>query len=328
MSVFHNIYKSKLEEVHQSAINEDASTRGSMFMSFLTSAISTFKWGNLPKNTLISQPEEYLIYWARLAFFKDDADEFKMFPCYPAGTLLENGEYDRYTIVSRNGKQWIKSRDEIALCYDNSMIIPFIVMIEELSGKCSVALEAVDASLRKAILPAIISCEDEQQVGLLSDLYDKKQRLLPFRITLNKGFSEKDIQTFNVFNNATNDILSLWDVYVRYRNLYYTTMGINNVEIQKRERLTEAEGSGNDEITRYTFLTDRYQQRQKFIEEVKEKFNYDLTIEINRDVTTVYELSIDNDDKIEAAETTISKGANIPQTKPDTEKEDKDDGAN
>ena len=311
MGVFHKVYEDNLQKVYNDSKVEDAKTRGSIFMAYYTSTLSTFKWNNLPKDTLIHQPEEYLIYWARLAFFKDDNGEYKMFPAYPSGTLLENGEYDEYTIIARNGTNWRRKREDIALCYDNNMIIPFIIIIEELAGKSSVALEAVDSALRKAMLPAIVSCKDQQQMDMLSDMYDKIKRLMPFRTTMSGGFSEKEIQTFNIFDNSKNDVISLWDVYVRYRNLFYTTIGINNIEIQKRERLTKAEGTGNDEITRYTFLVDRYSQRQKFIEEIKKKFGYEMTIELNRDTITVYEESLSNDDKIENAEMDILKGVNL-----------------
>ena len=310
MGVFHKLYEDKLKQVYKDAIVEDSATRGSLFMSYYTATISTFKWTNLPEGTLPFQPEEYLTYWARMAFFKDDDGSFKMFPAYPSGSLLENGEYDRYTIISKNGKVWERSRDDIALCYDNSMMIPFIVIVEELSGKSSVALEAVDSALRKAILPAVISCKDEQQMNMLADMYDKVKRLLPFRLTMNGGFSDDSINTFNIFDNAKNDVISLWDVYVRYRNLFYTTIGVNNIEIQKRERLTKSEGSGNDEITRYTFLNDRYLHRLTFKDEVKEKFNYELGLEINRDTATVYEENLTNEEKIANAELDMLKGIN------------------
>ena len=95
--------------------------------------------------------------------------------------------------------------------------------------------------------------------------------------------------------------------------------GINNVEVQKRERLTQAEGSGNDEYVRYTLLWDLFDNRRTFVDNVKEKFNHELEFELNRDIQTVYQLDIqtvyqltvDNDQKIADALIEITKGSNI-----------------
>lgn len=308
MSVYHNIYRKNFENKYAEIKQETNANSFTIFQNYLSTVVSSFKWGKVPILRK-GQLEEFLAYWARVAFF-DDEGQYKIYPCFPSGTLLENGEYDMYTIIAKNGKQWIKQKEEIEICYNNFSIIPSIYFIEELAEKSSYSLQAVDIALERAIQPPILKAKDESQMKMISEMLDKEKNKMPFR-SIFSNESNQEPEILHIFDNRANDVLALWDVYVRYRNLFYTTFGVNNVEIQKRERLTEAEGSGNDEITRYTLLTDMYEQRKDFVNRVKDHFNYNLTVEISRDSSTVYQIIKNQEDKISDTEITISKGANI-----------------
>ena len=140
-----------------------------------------------------------------------------------------------------------------------------------------------------------------------------------------EGYGDKVLQRAPVFDNRETDVLSLWDVFSRYDRMFYRTFGISTVGIQKNERLTEAESTGEEEMTRYTLFQDMYNCRMDGIEQVKKKFNYDLSIEVMRDQKTVYELSQSNEDKIKMRKIEASKGANIQEP---IKEEDNDDGKN
>ena len=307
---YQDIWKKRFEEINIKLKNESSISLTTNFIQCYTTAVSTFKWENLPKTILPHMPENFLMYWDRLAFFKDDNGEFKMYPCYPCGELMENGEYKTYYIISKNGTQWIRNYDEISICYPNSIRIPMIVIVKELSEKMSYSLRAVNTTLKRIMVPQVASCTDETSLKTLSDMYDDEKNLLPFRATMSNSLKNGDITISEFFDNRKYDVLAQWDIYVRYRNLFYTMYGINNVEIQKRERLTEAEGSGNSEIARYTFLKDLYDCRMNFINDVKEKFGHELKISLNRDVNTVYEIITPNDKKLSDMDMLHLRGVN------------------
>ena len=324
MSVFHNLYETKLNDALKEVKTNKYATMSTIFNSYYTTVVSTFSWKNLPKKVLLFLPEEYLCYWGMIAFFKDDKNEYNILPCWGSGKLLENGEYSEYSMVAKNGKTYTRKREDIALCYDNCMKIPSIIMIRELSSKSSKALRAVDASLRKATMPAILSAKDEIDMATISDMYDEEKEDLPFRVTNSNSLKNDNITKYSIYDNREIDILAQWDVYVRYRNLFYTMNGVNNVEVQKKERLTEAEGSGNDEITRYTLLKDKYRLRLGWVKEIKEKFSYDMEFELNRDSTTVYELSLSNKEKIDNIEIDLLKGVNYAENNINEESDNND----
>lgn len=319
-SVFHQIYTDKIQQATSQIFEEDYKAMSTIHLMYLSTVINTFKWLNVPKPILPFSIERSLCYWGMIGGFKREG--IKIYPIFPSGELLENGEYSRYIAVARNGITYELERDEVAICYNNSLMIPSILFVTELAEKSTNALRAVDCALERSMIPSIIECESEEQMKTLSDLYDRVKNKLPFRLTFQEGISSRQSKILDIFDSKKYDVISFWDVYVRYRNLFYTSFGVNNVEIQKRERLTEAEGSGNDEITRYTLLNDMYTRRMEFVNEMKEKFNSTIKFEINRDSATVYNINLSNDEKVDDIQNEIMRGINIKATQNNVENSD------
>lgn len=313
MSVFHNIYKTKLDDYYKSLKQEEKEQKFFIFQEFYSTVVGTYTWDKLPKDTLIYQPEEFLFWWGQMAFFEDNG-EYKIFPCFPSGNLRENGLYDKWNIIAPNGKNWIKNYDEIEICFANNLRVPSYLSTSEMIDKCNYALKAVDTALKRAIAPNVFSCADEKTMKMLTDYLGDSNSLPLFKIAFNEGFNKEHLKLFKMFDNKENDILALWDVYVRYRNMFLSSRGISNIEIQKKERLTEAEGGANDEFVRYSMLDSEFDLRKDFIKRVKCHFNYELICELNRDRQTVYELTLSNEDKTEAMEMETLKGVNLGNT--------------
>ena len=291
MSVYHNLFTEKVKENIKN--NELLSEQNEyvIYSSFYSVAVSAFNWKNLPKDILIHLPEEFLTFWGMLAFFKDDNGEYKIYPCYPCGILQQNGLYDRYTIISKNGDNWVREAKDVEICLCNSLRLPTIGIIREMTKKTSYALSSVDKAIRKAAFGNLFACKNQEQVDALTELldnYDVKS-LSPFHVTLSEGFNKDEIKSFSIFDNRENDITSLWEVFIRYKNYFYSMFGVYNIEQTKGERLTEAESKGNQDLVRYTLLDDMYRHRKDFCDRVKSHFNYDLQVEVNRTTDFNYE---------------------------------------
>lgn len=298
MSVFQNLYERRIAEIRETEKAEFNATRFTVWFNYYESLISSFKWKNLPKNTLPFQPEEYLAYAGMLAFFYD-GDTPKIFPCYGSGSLLENGMYNRYTAIARNGKTWDLPLEDVEICFNNSLRLPSVLLVNEFAEKSTLALNSVDKALIRASMPKIIPASDETDMARITETLARENVTAVAKVAVLSKFARENINPVSLFNATADDVLGLWDVFVRYRNLFYTSFGINNVEIQKRERLTEAEGASNSEITRYGLISDMFVSRRDFCERVKAHFGYDLGVDLNRDTPTVYSLTAENAEKIE-----------------------------
>lgn len=285
MSVYKNIWQNQIQEKYAEIESNVNKNNGTIFTMFYSVANTAFDWRNLPKGTLPFLPEEFLTYWAQIAYFIDDNGEAKIYPAFPSGKLLENGLYDSYTIIAKNGKQWQRKLSEIELCFCNSLRLPGIVILKEMVNKCSYALSCVDSTLERAMLGDILSCSSKEQLESVLALYDKEKSLAPFKVTANDGFKNDGVKRVPMFDGRERDIMAQWEVFTRYKNVYLTLYGVFNIEQQKGARLTEAESKGNEDIVRYSMMSDMWMQRKDFMKRVVNHFAHNLDIVPNRSVT-------------------------------------------
>lgn len=315
MSTYHNVYEELINNINTELYIDKRIKDNFIAMNYFNTVISTFEWKNLPKETLPFMPEEQLCFTGKTAFFQDDNGDFKMFPCVMAGNLMENGMYDRYQMIARNGKVWHRKIDEIEICWNNSMRFPSAWQINSLADDTSYALRSVKTSLQRSMIPNIITGNTNEELAALAKLKDPENTLQMFFTAFNSAISKTGNEVISFFDNQKEDVIARWDIFIRFRNLFYTTFGINNVEIQKKERLTESEGESNQEITRYTLLQDMLKCRQDFIDRVEKRFGHKMEIKLNRDSQSVYETFLTNEEKIENVELDNLKGVNLPAQK-------------
>lgn len=317
MSVFSNIYTKRYESSAEARSAVKTYTDFDFFDTCMTTVINTFKWTGYPDKDL----PPFMIEWffqnsGRVAMYRNDEGKIAVHPAFPAGALTDRGTFTAYDIITPNGKTYVRNAEDIAIGYNNCFKIPYVYKIDQFAKKMSYALRAVDSSLTKASLPVAALFENPDQLKKFEKYADPETAMQPFVAMLKEKLVAKEVETVSLYDADKVDVLAIWDVYTRYRNLFYTTFGINNVEIQKRERLTEAEGAGNDEITRYSLLSDMYDRRKEWCERCKELFASDISFELNRDLSTVYNLGVDNSEKIELMQNDL--GAQVEaEEKPD-----------
>ena len=329
MSALTQVYREKYQKYLEDNKLAHNSQTLTLFINLYSAITSTFKWKGLPKNIPFYFPERWLFNNGLMAGCMMDG-EFNMFPAFGNGQLNDYGLFESYTLTTATGKPIQKTIDEIELCRNNTLCLPSIYILNEMVTKCDNALTAVDNTLKRAAFSKIISCKTpEQQDVIMGILEGKKSFNQIAMITLNEALKTGDIDVHTLFDNKADDVLALWDVFARYRNMAYTTFGFDTIEIQKRERLTQAEGSANSEISRYSLFMDMFECRRDFADRVKEKFNFDLDVDINRNSNTVYNMQLDNEELIDNELIEISKGSNLNMDYDDennkTEKEEVDE---
>lgn len=327
MSTFHNIYLSQYEKSEHFREQEALYQNFDFFDNFFTALLSTFRWENIPNEPKIQSfdLERMFQFSGRVGMISDENGKLAVYPAFPAGALMKNGEYTNYILIRGDGTQVQRKYDDIALGFNNAFKMPYYYKVRQHADNASYALRAVKTALRRAIMPSLVKAPTPALLSQLEKIRDSadEAELKAFLVTMAGKFDGNEITVDNFFDNTKNDVLALWDVFVRFRNLYYTTIGIDNVEIQKKERLTQAEGSANSEITRYTILDDMDERRTDFVRECKEKFNSDIKYEIRRGQGTTFDLSLNEDEKVEIARMGAISTTNVANTVKETEvKED------
>lgn len=282
MSVYHNLYETKISEITNDIKLNKTTNSYLLWSNYYSTVIKSFEWEGVPpflKRTpfLI---EEYLIYWGMCGAF-EDSGEIKILPCYGSGALREDGLYTEYMFIAKNGKSYIRKIEDVELCFNNSNRIPSILSINEFTQKSSYALQVVDSALRKASLPNLLVADDETDLSSITDLYDEQGNLKPFRVTLNKGFTDGDIKNVSIFDNKNIDIKALLDVFKKYNDLFYNSFGVTT-SIAKNERMSKEEALSNEEMVRYGLISDMLSCRECFVALVNEHFGTELSVKLNR----------------------------------------------
>ena len=329
MSVFSKVYEKMSEEIekHEEVLN--LTTEHFLSCLFYSTVISSFSYeGDIPEfiRQLPSYIEECFFMSSKVAYFEENGEPF-ITPCYPNGTLLDNGMYSHYTCIFRNGRTIIKSIEDVEICDNNSLGVPSRILVDEILQKCIYALRAVDMSLERASHPSLTFADDPTASLIVNAINESIKLRKPYALIKASAFKGDTIHKYDLFDNRAQDILALWDVFVRYKNLFFSSWGINNVEISKSERLTRAEGESNTEMIRYTMFYDLYEHRIDWFNRIKNHFNKTINVIVNRNVDTVTEFSLDQDEKIELKKMLIAPYASAmnPENNSDNTDETKED---
>lgn len=327
MGVFENIYTSDYEESRKKNYLDKLYTDFDFMQIYATTLINTFEWGMKTFKYPRFYMEEFLQRSGVMALFYDDEKKPQIYPAFGIGTLLPDYTWSDYTIIAPNLQTYLRKKEDIVLCYNNCFRNSYYPMLRKFADDSSYALRAVHTGLEKAAMPTIVAFDNEEEVKTFGELQWREKLLYPFKAILKKKFDNGKPERVTAFDNRENDIISLWDIFNRNDRLFYRTFGINTVDIQKQERLTETESKGNDEIVRFSLLADMYNNRKAFCEEAKEKFGIEITVALNRDTASVYEIEVDNKQKIEDQQIIITKGSNVAMGG-NTNKEDEEDENN
>ena len=311
-SVFHNVYLDKYEETQRQESYERFSVSQRVLLTYIDTVISSFKWNGVD-NLPFFMPERFLLYSGRVGVFEYEGKPV-LYPIYPAGELMGDGEYSAYTAIFPNGKSIRLNREDVVIIFGNSLKLPLYGIVQDFANKSSFALCAVDSALKRAIIPPMISVDSDEQLKTMLECESPEKLLKTIAVLYNKGtYGDKGVQRVNIFDNRETDVLSLWDVFSRYDRMFYRTFGVSTVGIQKNERLTEAESTGEEEMTRYTIFQDMYNCRKIGIEEANKRFGTNIEIEIMRDNKSIFELTQDNQEKIDVYKIESSKGETVKE---------------
>ncbi len=311
MSVFSKVYEDMMSKITASETVEKFRTDYLIRTIFYSTVIGSFEWGGKDLPKFIEQIPDYMeenFVGSPIAgaYISPRTGEFTVAPCFASGKLLPSGLYDTYTCIYRDGSQDIINIKDIELCFNNSLHQPNGPMIEEFVDKCVRALRTVDISLIKAGLPSVLACNDETKITSIITAMEKSYaQNKPFHLVTG-DWVDGAIKEVGLYDDKATNIIAQWDIFVRYKNLFFTTFGMNNVEIVKNERLTQKESEGNTEIIRYAIFNDMYKHRKDFCDRCKKHFDKEITVDINRNFDTVTELNLTTEDKIRMKELYIA----------------------
>lgn len=252
------------------------------FKDIIGTKLSMFYYDDLPEELTSEIVEQALMYNNFLCLY--DSPSLGLTLCrYRSG-----GVYGRYwkpvrvdllTLTGQTMENNVPFED-IVLVRDNILdIIPFVTLdswIEKIMDK----ERTLDMEMRLARMPTML-VGDKEQANMLKELMKKAYGYEGFAVG-SKNFKQH-VEQFDI--HLLVDIINLYDLIEKYKNLAINSMGIYGVD-EKRERIVTSEVQANNDFTDFIYA-GMLRERQRWVKEANDKWPDKCHI-------TIHETYVDN----------------------------------
>ena len=245
-------------------------------------AISLFTWKNLDKYAGFGASrflELSLYEEGKGVFVKDDEVGYlalKVTPSDKLNTYMLPSQVMAWSIDYHKTYDF----DDVVYIMNNELQKPTQEFMELFAYRLYETERTIDINLQAQKTPVLIE-GDTKTILTLKNVYMQYSGNTPF-IFGNKQF---DISNkLNVLKTDAPYIIDKLDVHKhQIFNDALTVLGIDNANTDKKERLITNEVESNEQLITY-YLNCFYKTRKKACEDIKEKFGIDVSIELNKDI--------------------------------------------
>ena len=291
-------------------------------------ARSIFEWVNLPKSMNARWLERCLFYKGTAALLYDEKYGFINTNAASAGYVNVYGLPTKLNCYSYDFQQMRelytgfneldsdeeienKKNKECILVMNNWECVPTFSTMELFAYRLYEAQRTCDTNIKAQKTPVMVVVDEKQRL-LMENLYNQYDGNQPFIFGDNGQLSTDIMKSINtnapiVFDKLTEYKKEIWNEALEY-------LGINTMAIEKKERLITDEASSNNELINLnlqSFLAPRQEAARQFNElfgltgtdkEISVRVRSDLFNVIKRELSSVKDFDIDNDNIIETEE--------------------------
>ena len=237
---------------------------------------SLFEWKNLPNGIDEKWIEKYLFTEGSCMFFKDETKGFMVTKC----THEKLNYYDEPVMLRPHGTNLafmdsLENNKDCILIRNNDECIPTHFTIQLYAYRLADISRTIDVNINLMKMPYIIK-GTEKQISTLKNIMAQRSDNEPVI------FIDKDLNTEGVFEVLKTEAPIVFDkLEIEKHHIWnelMTFLGINNANMDKRERLVENEVESNNEQVEYS-ANAMLKARREAVKRINELF--DLNIEVN-----------------------------------------------
>lgn len=237
-------------------------------------ARSVFEWSGLPDGMDEKWIEKYLFNEGNCIFFKDDNMGFMVTKCAYGGKLNAYDEPTFVTPIATNyvGKSLENNIDAVIIC-NNDMMLPTANTIQLFAYRLAQISRTIDINIHAQKTPVMIKCTEKQRLSLVN-VYKKWDGFTPV-IFGDKNLDTDDMKTLKtdapvVFDRLQIQKNAIW-------NECMTFLGINNANMDKRERLVDDEVQANNQQVAIS-ADVMLKSREKACERINDIFGLNVSV--------------------------------------------------
>ena len=240
-------------------------------------AIKLFKWNDLPDYIPIDIVERNLFNEGRVLFFEDELTGYFMLPTAGFTTLNEYGLPTKFQAVGATGKVWLRDPTNSVIVKNGALFSPCYPTIFAYCEELANIREAIKVNINASKTPFVFT-GDKNQLLTFKNMFKKISDNEP--VVYEEQGLDKHLQALNTNPPFIADKLDTLFSSVLSKALTY--LGINNVNLEKNERLNQAEVNSNNDFINYHLL-GRLACRQEACKQINKMFGLNVSCEINFD---------------------------------------------
>lgn len=252
-------------------------------------ARSVFKWNGLPPHIKERWIERNLFYYGRCMFFEDPKIGLTIAQCADHGVINEQEEPTQLTPVSLNNIITVKPYEngtEAVLIRNNDDMIATENTIILYAHRLTNIQRTIDVNISAQKTPVTIGTTDKQKTTVknIFKQVDDSHIVVYYDKDL-------DLDTFKVFKTDAPIVFPQLQVQKHeVWNEVMTFLGVNNANMDKRERLVTNEVEANNEQIELS-ADVMLKARQEAAKDINRIFGTNITVEL-RNITELKKMNV------------------------------------
>lgn len=236
------------------------------FNQFKLFATSIFKWHNLPSTCNERVLELALFNYGCACLVNDQKYGALSLNATPSGDLNLYGLPIKIQGYGLNGFSQIYDATpdgNAVFVLNNKLQMPTLWLAQYYAYKISNIQEIIDTNANAQRTPYIIKANKKQELTMKNAL-NKLLTNEPYLI-VKDNFKTDNLEVFNTIAPFVSD--KLLEIKKDYESNFYTDLGVNNININKKERLITDEANANNDsinINLLSYLNARNDASEKF----------------------------------------------------------------
>lgn len=246
-----------------------------IYNRFINMALSRFRWTGLPDSCNERALEMTLLFYG-VALFANDPDLGYIHTAVtlpgPFNIYYESVVREAYSFEYRHRFDI----DNSVLIRANKTMTPDYLSIWNYSPKISNALRSIDIHTETIKRPFAIQCDEKDKQSAIT----AANKIAGNEIAI-FGSKFGNPESVKVMNFGVNCVLNeMWANVRNYMQQLCTSLGIDSLTSDKKERLISAEGQGQRNPTRHIIESELW-CRERACEEINAMFGLNVGVELN-----------------------------------------------
>lgn len=261
-------------------------TAKTIYDKFSLLSQSAFDWEGLPDGIQGKYIERYLFTYGKAIFFKDPKMRYMCLEAQDTGAKNVYNEPTEWRATGFNYNQ-VYQADNCVIIDNNPLRIATDNLVKFYCLKISEAERTMDVNIKRCKTPYIFACDDKD-VMTLKKVFGDIDGNVP-AIFADRGLH---LEAINVFNTGVQFLGNeLMDYKKSVENELLTLLGVNNLAVDKKERVNLSEANSNNQLTE-AFADLQLKSRELACEQINTKYKLNVTVKRKEVINNVDNINV------------------------------------